>query len=152
MGPVRLAVGTQWLCDGRVWRVVRQLAPDRFVAQDAQFHVEQEFSQQEIHAQYLEGRLQFQGEPLAATTKPRSPAKTKRLRHLTAQERKILERRWRAIEPLTKLPGTPREVDYRQREAELRAHRVRFSARTLRRYYRAWQTAGKDRMALSGIE
>ena len=109
MGPVRLAVGTQWLCDGRVWRVVRQLAPDRFVAQDTQFHVEQEFSQQEIHAQYLEGRLQFQGEPSPTATKPRSPVKTKRLRHLTAQERNILERRWRAIEPLTKLPGTPRE-------------------------------------------
>jgi len=26
MGPVRLGVGTQWLLDGRVWRVVRQLA------------------------------------------------------------------------------------------------------------------------------
>ena len=62
-----------------------------------------------IHVQYLEGRLQFQGEPSPTTTKPRSPAKTKRLRHLTAQERNILERRWRAIEPLTKPPGTPRE-------------------------------------------
>ena len=61
MGPVRLGVGTQWLLDGRVWRVVRQLAPDRFVAQDVQFHVEQEFSQQEIHAHYAEGRLQFPG-------------------------------------------------------------------------------------------
>jgi len=34
MGPVRLGVGTEWLLDGRAWRVVRQLAPDRFVAQD----------------------------------------------------------------------------------------------------------------------
>ena len=148
MGPVRLAVGTQWLVDGRVWRVVRQLAPDRFVAQDAQFHVEQEFSQQEIHAQYVEGQLQFQGEPPPATTKSGSPAKVKCLRHLTAQERQTLQCRWRAIEPLTKLPGTPREADYAQRAAEMRARRVHYSARTLRRYYRAWQAAGKDRMAL----
>jgi hypothetical protein len=34
MGPVRLGVGTEWLLDGRAWRVVRQLAPARFVAQD----------------------------------------------------------------------------------------------------------------------
>ena len=127
MGPVRLGVGTQWLLDGRGWRVARQLAPDRFVAQDVQFHVEQEFSQQEIHAHYAEGRLRFQGEPTPANAKPRSPAKKNRLRHLTAQERKTLERRWRAIEPLTKLPGTPREADYRQRAAELRARRARRS-------------------------
>jgi hypothetical protein len=34
MGKIRLGVGTEWLLDGRAWRVVRQLAPDRFVAQD----------------------------------------------------------------------------------------------------------------------
>ena len=33
MGRIRLGVGTEWLLDGRAWRVVRQLAPDRFVAQ-----------------------------------------------------------------------------------------------------------------------
>ena len=148
MGSVRLAVGTQWLLDGRVWRIIRQLAPDRFVAQDVQFHVEQEFSQEEIHAHYAQGQLQFQTEPLGATAKPRSPVKSKRLRHLNARERETLERRWRAIEPLTKLPAGPREADYRQRAAELRARQVRCSPRTLRRYYRAWQTAGKDRMAL----
>jgi hypothetical protein len=36
MGRIRLGVGTEWLLDGRAWRVVRQLAPDRFVAQDGQ--------------------------------------------------------------------------------------------------------------------
>ena len=148
MGPVRLGVGTLWLLDGRVWRVVRQLAPDRFIAQDAQFHVEQEFSQEEIHAHYAAGRLQFQIDPLRETSKPRSPGKTKRSRHLTAEERKTLERRWRAIEPLTKLPGPPQETHYRQRAAELRSRRTPCSPRTLRRYYRAWQAAGKDRMAL----
>ncbi len=112
------------------------------------FHVEQEFSQQEIHAQYVKGQLQFQAEQSPTTAKPRSPAKTRSLRHLTTQERNTLKRRWRAIEPLTKLPGKPREVDYRQRATELRTRRARYSARTLRRYYRAWQAAGKDRMAL----
>ena len=68
MGPVRLAVGTGWLLDGRVWRIVRQLAPDRFVAQDTQFQVEQEFSQDEIHEHFAEGRLRFQGEPNPSTT------------------------------------------------------------------------------------
>ena len=35
MGKIRLGVGTEWLLDGRAWRVVRQLAPDRFVAKTA---------------------------------------------------------------------------------------------------------------------
>ena len=34
MGRIRLGVGTEWLFDGRAWRVVRQLVPDHFVAQD----------------------------------------------------------------------------------------------------------------------
>ena len=148
MGPVRLGVGTRWLLDGRVWRVVRQLAPDRFIAQDVQFHVEQEFSQQEIHAHYATGRLLFQTESVSETSKPHSPGKTRRSRHLTAEERKALERRWRALEPLTKLPGPPLETHFEQRAAELRAARTPCSPRTLRRYYRTWHAAGKDRMAL----
>jgi putative transposase len=59
-----------------------------------------------------------------------------------------MERRWQAIEPLTKLPGTPREEDYQRRSAELRRRRIHFSARTLRRYFRAWHKAGKHRLAL----
>ena len=31
MGPVRLGVGSQWLLDGRTFRVVRQLADGRYV-------------------------------------------------------------------------------------------------------------------------
>ena len=59
MGPVRLGVGTQWLLDGRAWRVVRQLSPDRFIALDAKFNREEEFSRQQILNDYAEGRLQF---------------------------------------------------------------------------------------------
>ena len=43
MGRIRLGVGTEWLLDRRAWRVVRQFAPDRLVAQDTKFLVEQEF-------------------------------------------------------------------------------------------------------------
>jgi putative transposase len=141
-------VGTQWLLDGRAWRIIRQLAPDRFVAQDVKFHVEQEFSQQEIHSHYAEGRLRFEGEPTASATKNHPSAKSTSVRHLTAQQRRVMERRWQAIEPLTKLPGTPREEDYQQRSTELRRRRIRFSTRTLRRYFQAWHKAGKHRLAL----
>jgi len=87
MGPVRIGVGTEWLLDGRAWRVVRQPgeverpciansqkgkarrdrlrpavsghcpAADRYIAQDTKFLVEQEFSQAKILAHYTEGRL-----------------------------------------------------------------------------------------------
>ena len=70
--------------------------------------------------------LRYEPHKNPATAKPRSSAKAKRLRHLTAGERKTLERRWGAIEPLTKLPSTPQEADYRQRSAELRSRRLRF--------------------------
>jgi len=138
--------GTQWLLDGRTWRVVRQLAPERFVAQDIQFQVEQEFSQQEILTHYAEGRLQFQGEPHSATPQNRSTARP--VRHLSAKERQILQRRWHALEPLTQLPGKPQQADYQKQAEELTQAGGRFSARTLRRYYRVWLKAGKDRLAL----
>ena len=67
MGPVRLGVGTEWLLDGRAWRVVRQLAPDRFVAQDSKFHTEREFSQEEVLSHYASGQLRFAGEDASAT-------------------------------------------------------------------------------------
>ena len=34
MGSIRLSVGTEWLLDGRAYRVIRQPAADRFVARD----------------------------------------------------------------------------------------------------------------------
>lgn len=148
MGPVRLGVGTEWLLGGRTFRVVRQLAPDRFIAQDNQYHVEQEISEQEILIRYANGELRFQGDPQSEQTRLDSPAKKHRVFQLTAKERKTLERRWRAIEPLTKLASSPQEADYLNRSRELNARHVQYSPRTLRRYYRAWRVAGKDRMAL----
>ena len=142
-------MGIQWLLDGRVWRIIRQLAPDRFIAQDVQFHTEREFSQEEIHAHFLQGQLRFQQEEQApAANRDHAPAKSKRVRNLNAHEKQILQRRWKAVEPLTKLTGSPREADYQRRTEQLQRYGLGCSPRTLRRYYRAWLKAGKDRLAL----
>ena len=63
MGPVRLSVGVEFLLDGRAYRVVRQLANDRFVSQDAKFHVEEEFSETQLLSFYAQGRLRFATDP-----------------------------------------------------------------------------------------
>ena len=148
MGPVRLGVGTEWLLDGRAWRVVRQLAPDRFVAQDTKFLVEQEFAQDELPGHYAAGRLQFAGNGQQAEDREASSKKPATVKAVTTHQKRILQRRWKAIEPLTQSDLTPQENDYAARAAELQRDGKQISARTLRRYYQAWLQAGKDRMAL----
>ena len=102
MGPVRIGVGTEWLLDGRAFRVVRQLAADRFIAQDVKFLVEQEFSRDEILTHYSAGRLRFAAKQ--GTTETRKPRRVRRtVQELEARQKRILEQRWRALEPLTKL-------------------------------------------------
>ena len=147
MGPVRLGVGTEWLLDGRAWRVVRQLAPDRFVAQDVKFLVEQEFSQEELLAHYSAGRLRFASDEAQAPQRKPAPAKPTPIQELTGS-RNACCMRWQAIEPLTQSGLVPQESDYANRAAELEHDNKCFSARTLRRYFHAWLQAGKDRMAL----
>ena len=100
MGPVRIGVGTEWLLDGRAWRVVRQLAADRYIAQDTKFLVEQEFSQAEILARYTEGSLRF-GAAVATSSPPQSPASQPPVAtELTAQQKRVLKQRWQLLEPL----------------------------------------------------
>lgn len=141
-------MGTEWLCDGRTYRVVRQLAPDRFIAQDVKFLVEQEFCTTAILASYAEGRLRFaSGDAPSSATPPARP-RPRTIQDLSEQGRQLLQRRWHALEPLTKLLGHPREGDYAMRSEDLRCEGICCSARTLRRYYRAWQRAGKERLAL----
>lgn len=148
MGSIRIGVGTEWLCDGRSYRVVRQLAPDRFIAQDVKFLVEQEFSATEILSSYAAGQLRFaSGDLPSSSTRPARP-RPRTIQDLGEHGRKLLERRWHALEPLTKLLSVPRENDYVLRAEDLRREGIRCSARTLRRYYRAWHRAGKDRLAL----
>lgn len=113
-----------------------------------QFQVEQEFSQDEIYSRFTEGRLCFPREPSPPTGPDRTPATTKRVRSLSDQEKESLQQRWKAIEPLTSISGKPQEADYRRRALQLQQAGIRCSARTLRRHYRVWLTAGKDRLAL----
>jgi len=141
-------VGTEWLLDGRAWRVVRQLAPDRFVAQDVKFLVEQEFSQEELLAHYSAGRLRFAADDMVPSKTKPPTVKPAPIQDLSAKEKRSLQRRWSALEPLTLLGRAPQEIDYTNRAAELQGESKDFSARTLRRYYQAWLLAGKDRMAL----
>jgi putative transposase len=148
MGSVRIGVGTEWLCDGRTYRVVRQLAPDRFIAQDVKFLVEQEFSTPAILAAYAEGRLRFASGDSPPSAAPPTKSRPRTIQDLTEHGRQLLQRRWHALEPLTKLLGLPKESDYTLRSEDLRREGISCSARTLRRYYRAWHRAGKDRVAL----
>ena len=59
MGTIRLGVGTEWLLDGRAFRVVRQLGPDQFVTLDVKFNVEQVLSQSDLLNQFTLGSLRF---------------------------------------------------------------------------------------------
>jgi putative transposase len=141
-------VGTEWLLDGRAFRVLRQPAPDRFVALDVKFNLEREFSREEILARYAAGELTFaplpDSSPRAGKPAPRRPA----VCDLSKEEKQSLQRRWSALEPLTRLGREPTEEDFRARAAELEEEGVNLSARTLRRYWKAWRQAGGDRMAL----
>ncbi len=148
MGSIRIGVGTEWLCDRRTYRVVRQLAPDRFIAQDVKFLVEQEFSTTAILANYAEGRLRFASGDSPTSAAPPARSRPRTIQDLTEHGRQLLQRRWHALEPLTKLLGLPKESDYTLRSEDLRREGISCSARTLRRYYRAWHRAGKDRVAL----
>ena len=141
-------MGAQWLLDGRTWRVVRQLAPDRFIAQDAQFIVEQEFSATKILSHYAEGRLRFAGDDSQRSSAQPAKPRPRTIQDLSEHVQRRLQRRWHALEPLTKLLRPPTEGDFVLRAEDLRHEGISCSARTLRRYYRAWQRAGKDRLAL----
>jgi putative transposase len=148
MGPVRLGVGAEWLLDGRAYRVVRQPAPDRFVALDVRFNVEREFTREDILARYASGELTF-GPSADDTprTAPTSPT-VQDVRDLSEAEQQLLHRRWQAIEPLTRLGRSPVKRDFRLRAAQLRSELLPLSASTLRRYWVAWQRAGGSRLAL----
>ena len=129
--------------------MVRQLANDRFVSQDVKFHVEQEFSETKLLSLYSEGRLRFATDQDQDCDKsqPR-PAQPQSLRDLGAAERRTIEFRWRAIEPLTKLTHTPTSEDYGRRSEELLASGEKCSSRSLRRYFKVWRKSGGDRLSL----
>lgn len=129
--------------------MVRQLAADRYIAQDTKFLVEQEFSQTEILAHYTEGRLRF-GAADSTSSAPQSSASAPPIAvELTAQQKRVLKQRWQLLEPLVRNGHTPQECEFEDRAAEAREQGMRCSPRTLRRYYQTWLRAGKDRLALA---
>ena len=147
MGSVRLGVGTEWLLDGRLFRVVRQPAADRFVVLDVKFHQEQTLTESAIHDKYARGELRFA--PVDADFEENSePTPVRTLDTLSTREEQELQRRWSAIEPLTRHSYNPTADEFRARSEELNRLGQSCAPRTLRRYYNTWKRAGKDRAAL----
>jgi putative transposase len=95
------------------------------------------------------GRLRFVTDDTAPTNRKPPAVKPAPIQDLTAKEKRVLQRRWSALEPLTLLGHVPQEIDYTSRAEELHGEGENLSARTLHRYYQAWLRAGKDRMALA---
>jgi len=150
MGSIRLAVGTEWLFDGRAYRIVRQLASDQFVVSDVRFNLERVWSSTEILSPYSLGQLCFsttEGPP-AELAKAPARAGSLTMEGLSARERRALERRWQALEPLTALGRTPVAEDFKLRAEGLIQSGIKISSRSLRRYWRVWQRSNGDRMAL----
>ncbi|HWL10062.1 MAG TPA: hypothetical protein VNQ76_16775, partial [Planctomicrobium sp.] len=145
MGSVRLGVGTQWLRDGRPFRILRQLAAGRFLVRDVNFNIDAILSEEEILALYRQGELVFSTTEDSSRTRPR---KSKALPDLTEEQQQLVRKRWEAIEPLTCLRRRPTGEDFRMRSQALQSQGISISARTLRRYFQAWSRAHQDRMAL----
>jgi putative transposase len=141
-------MGTEWLLDGRSYRVVRQSAPEQFVAIDVKFHVEREFSLQEILNHYARGELTFAAAPSPAL-RPAQPVPPRQdIRDLPEEAWQVLQQRWEALEPLTQLGRRPAWQDFCRRAEQLAGAGRPCSAHTLRRYWIAWYQAGANRLAL----
>jgi len=145
MGSVRLGVGTQWLREGRPFRILRQLAAGRFLVRDVNFNNDAPLSEEEILTLYGQGELIFSTEE---TTPQKMPKKNRVLPDLTEDQQRLVRERWEAIEPLTKFSHLPVGADYRDRAEQLQELGHSYSARTLRRFFDTWRRAGKDRLAL----
>ena len=168
MGTIRLSVGTEWLLDGRAFRVVRQLGPDQFVTLDVKFHVEQVVSTSQILSHFSSGELRFADNSLpsntsglshdarstsheeSATSDSERPQSTlpPTVHDLTEAERQQLDHRWQTIEPLTRFSRKPTAEEFQARANELAVAGRPYSVRTLRRLFTRWQQGGTDRLAL----
>lgn len=132
------------------------------------FHVEQVVSTSQILSRFTSGELRFANDSLpssntalirdalsvpgneAATSvseQPQSSLPTT-VHDLTDDERQQLERRWQAIEPLTRLGRKPTADEFHIRANELTEAGQPCSIRTLRRLFACWQQGHKDRLAL----
>ena len=106
MGSIRLNVGTEWLLDGRAFRIVRQLTSDRFVALDLKFNTEQTLTAPEILSLYAQGSLTFATPEVTTEKEAVTGTKPTVFGDLPAAVRRIVELRWHAIEPFAQLAAT----------------------------------------------
>lgn len=148
MGSIRLGVGTEWLLDDRSFRIVRQLGPHEFIAEDLKFRVERSFSEQELLAAFANGHLRFQTAELKSSDDVATP---KRSFVSQPQNLEIAMKRWQAIEPLTRLGHTPGALDFDERQKELERDGCRYSTRSLRRWFSRWRKSGQDRRSLTPL-
>ena len=140
-------MGSEWLLEGRAFRVVRQLSPHDFVALDLHFNVERTFTEPEVLALYMEGKLTF-SQPIAASNKVLKRRRPQAIFDLSPHEQYELDRRWQAIQPLTKLGRIPRRAEFLERSSELLQDNRPCSARSLQRFFKAWSRTEGDRLAL----
>ena len=95
MGSVRIGVGTEWLVDGRAYRVVRQTSPESLVAIDLRFQTEYGISTREVLELFEQGRLRF-----AIAEHGETPSKEfsqPDLRDVTPDIRDLVNQRWKLI-------------------------------------------------------
>ncbi len=147
MGTIRLGVGTEWLQDGRAFRIVRQLSPDQFAVLDVKFNAERTLSQSDILAGFSSGALRF-ADSSSASSEATSTSTPVALPDLSEADQAQLVARWEAIAPLTTLGHKPTDEDFQTRAEQLRSSELRFSARTLRRLYATWSNSGQQRLSL----
>jgi putative transposase len=140
-------VGTEWLLDGRVFRIVRQVATNQFVAHDLKFGVEHILTESEILTQFANHELSFAEAGDEANPRTDRPTSLPPI-ELSAHERRALEQRWQAIEPLTHLGRKPTLEEIRDRAMELAQQSEPCSPRTLRRLLETWNRSGGNRLAL----
>ncbi|NQV23005.1 MAG: transposase [Rhodopirellula sp.] len=147
MGSVRIGVGTEWLVDGRAYRVIRQPEPNRLIAVDQRSHAETEVSHHQILELYQSGALAFFGDGNVPKDNAEQTSNTD-LRDFPEDVRDEVSRRWQLIEPLTRIEGTVSNSDVTTRVENLTQTGVQTSRASLWRYYSAWKESDGDRRAL----
>jgi len=148
MGSIRLGVGTEWLLDGRAFRILRRLEPSQFLVHDLKFNLDQTLTELEILSLYATGRLVFATQAVSTVEIPAVAAPPLVIEDLSPREQQTLELRWQAIEPLTRLGHPPTREEYETCAQTLASEFSPVSVRSLRRYFHSWQRAGGNRLAL----
>lgn len=141
-------MGTEWLLDGRAFRIVRHGSHDEFIAEDAKFCKQQAFAKSEILSLYAEGRLTFATTDSGTEEQGSATAAPPTIHDLTEDQQRELQRRWKALAPLTEPDRVPTQHEFQERSDQLLAEGIRVSPRSLRRWCKAYQRAGKNRLAL----